>query len=385
MTDTPWRITLADVVLDERERSAVDEVLRSGWLSMGPITERFEGEFSRYLGGGQAVAVTNGTAALHLAAATLGIGPGDEVICPTLTFVATAAAMLQAGAEVRFADSTSLDDFSIDPAEIDRLVTERTKAVVVMHYGGFPVDMDAIRAAAARHELLVIEDAAHALGSELDGEPCGRLGDAGCFSFFPNKNMTTGEGGMVVFHEEEAGAAARRLRSHAMTTLTWDRHRGHATGYDVTGLGFNYRIDEIRAALGSVQISRIDELNVVRSKLTDRYRERLEGSAFEVPSFGRRGRSAHHLMVVVSSSRDERDRVRERLRQLRIQTSVHYPPVHRFSYYRDQKLELPRAEEIADRLLTLPLHPKLTDSDVDIVCNALLEHRGGRIRRRPRA
>ena len=374
MTDTPWRITLADVVLDERERGAVDEVLRDGWLSMGPITERFEAEFSRYLGGGQSVAVTNGTAALHLAAVALGIGPGDEVICPTLTFVASAAAMLQAGATVRFADSSSLDDFSIDPAEIDRLVTERTKAVVVVHYGGFPADMDAIHAAAARHGLLVIEDAAHALGSELDGEPCGRLGDAGCFSFFPNTKMTTGEGGMVVFREEDAGAAARRLRSHAMTTLTWDRHRGHATGYDVVDLGFNYRIDEIRAALGSVQISRLDELNEARSKLADRYRDRLAGSAFAVPSFGRRGRSAHHLAVVIASSPDERDRTRERLRQLRIQTSVHYPPVHRFSYYRDQALELPRAEEIADRVVTLPLHPRLTDADVDLVCNALLEH-----------
>ena len=373
MTDTSWRITLADVVLDERERSAVDGVLRDGWLSMGPITERFEAEFSRYLGGGHAVAVTNGTAALHLAAVALGIGPGDEVICPTLTFVATAAAMLQAGAEVRFGDSTSLDDFSIDPAEIDRLVTERTKAIVVVHYGGFPVDMDAIHEAAARHGLLVIEDAAHALGSVLGGEPCGRLGNAGCFSFFPNKNMTTGEGGMIVFREEDAAAAARRLRSHAMTTLTWDRHRGHATGYDVVDLGFNYRIDEIRAALGSAQISRMDELNEARSKLADRYRDRLARSAFEVPSFGGRGRSAHHLAAVVSSSSDERDRARERLRELRIQTSVHYPPVHRFSYYRDQTLELPRAEEIGDRVITLPLHPKLADADVDIVCDALLE------------
>ena len=373
MTDTAWRITLADVVLDERERSAVDEVLRDGWLSMGPITERFEAEFARYLGGGQAVAVTNGTAALHLAAVALGIGPGDEVICPTLTFVATAAAMLQAGAKVRFADSTSLDDFSLDPAEIDRLVSERTKAVVVVHYGGFPADMDAIHAAAARHGLLVIEDAAHALGSKLDGEPCGRLGDAGCFSFFPNKNMTTGEGGMIVLRSEDAGEAARRLRSHAMTTLTWDRHRGHATGYDVVDLGFNYRIDEIRAALGSVQLSRMDELNEVRTKLANRYRDRLAGSAFAVPGFGRRGVSAHHLAAVVSSSPDERERARERLRQRRIQTSVHYPPVHRFSYYRDQALELPRAEEIAGRVVTLPLHPKLTDADVDAVCDALLE------------
>ena len=146
--------------------------------------------------------------------------------------------------------------------------------MVVVHYGGFPVDMNAILDAAARHGLLVIEDAAHALGSKLGGEPCGRLGDAGCFSFFPNKNMTTGEGGMIVFREEDAGAGARRLRSHAMTTLTWDRHRGHATVYDVVDLGFNYRIDEIRAALGSVQISRLDELNEARAKLAGRFANR---------------------------------------------------------------------------------------------------------------
>ena len=374
MSGAPWRITLADVVLDERERSAVDEVLRDGWLSMGPLTERFEAEFSSYLDGGHAVAVTNGTAALHLAAVALGIGPGDEVICPTLTFVATAAAMLHAGATVRLADSTSLDDFSLDPAEIDRLVNERTKAVVVVHYGGFPADIDAVRAAAGRHNLLVLEDAAHALGSELDGTQCGRLGDAGCFSFFPNKNITTGEGGMIVFRDEDVAAKARRLRSHGMTTLTWDRHRGHATGYDVVDLGFNYRLDEIRAALGIVQLSRVDVLNAERTRLASRYNEKLAGTSFAIPSFGRRGRSAHHLEAVVASSPETRDRAREHLRAQRIQTSVHYPPVHRFSHYRSHAAVLPQAEEIADRVLTLPLHPHLTDADVDDVCNALLEH-----------
>jgi dTDP-4-amino-4,6-dideoxygalactose transaminase len=182
---------------------------------------------------GHAVAVTNGTAALHLAAAALGIGAGDEVICPTLTFVASAAAMAHTGATVRLADSTSLDDFSIDPGEIERLVTPRTKAVVTVHYGGAPVDMAAINTAAEQHGLFVIEDAAHALGSELGGSPCGSIGDAGCFSFFPNKNLTTGEGGMVVLRDERAAAKARLLRSHGMTTLTWDRHRGHASSYDV--------------------------------------------------------------------------------------------------------------------------------------------------------
>jgi dTDP-4-amino-4,6-dideoxygalactose transaminase len=295
------------------------------------------------------------------------------VIVPTLTFVATAAAMLHTGAAVSLADSTSLDDFSIDPDEIERLVTPRTKAVAVVHYGGFPVNIDSVRNAAARHGLLVLEDAAHALGSELHGESCGRLGDAGCFSFFPNKNMTTGEGGMVVFRDEDAAARARLLRSHGMTSLTWDRHKGHATGYDVVELGYNYRIDEPRAALGIVQLSRVDELNQARARLAARYRRNLAGAVFALPSFGDRGRSAHHLAAVLAPSSDERDRTRTRLREQRIQTSVHYPPVHRFTFYKSGSDNLPCAEAIADRVLTLPLHPKLTEADVDEVCSALLD------------
>jgi dTDP-4-amino-4,6-dideoxygalactose transaminase len=371
-TTVAWRIALADVFLDERERAAVDDVLRSGWLSMGPLTERFEADFAERVPG-YAVAVTNGTAALHLAAAALGIGPEDEVICPTLTFVASAAAMAQTGATVRLADSTSLDDFSIDPDEIERLVTSRTKALVVVHYGGAPVDMGAIRAAAGRHGLLVIEDAAHALGSELEGSPCGSLGDAGCFSFFPNKNMTTGEGGMSIFRDEQQAARARLLRSHGMTTLTWDRHRGHASSYDVVEVGFNYRLDELRAALGLAQLSRLDELNAARSRLASRYRENLAGSPFTVPTLGGRGTSADHLVVALAPSLEERDRARERLREQRIQTSVHYPPIHRFSRYRTVGERLPNAEEIADRVLTLPLHPRLSEAEVDEVCQVLRE------------
>lgn len=370
-TDSPWRITLADVSIGDAEREAVLGVLDSGWLSMGPVTQQFEEAFEATLGAGHALAVTNGTAALHLAAAALGLGPGDEVICPSLTFVASAAAMRQTGATVRLADSTSLDDFSLDPAEIERLVGPRTKAVVVVHYGGFPVDMDAVGELARTHGLLVIEDAAHALGSDLDGRACGTLGDAGCFSFFPNKNMTTGEGGMVVFRDPEAAERAGRLRSHAMTTLTWDRHRGHASSYDVLGVGFNYRIDEIRAALGLAQLARLDEFNEARQGLAARYRDYgFAALGLHVPYATWRGRSAFHLAPLVAPSRDERDRLRQSLQEARIQTSVHYPAIHRFSSYAGAG-SLPVAEEIADRVLTLPLHPGLTASQVDEVCDAL--------------
>jgi dTDP-4-amino-4,6-dideoxygalactose transaminase len=369
-----WRITLADVAIGDEERRAVDEVLRSGWLSMGPRTEAFERALAEALGAANVLAVTNGTAALHLAAAALGLQPGDEVIVPALTFVASAAGIRQTGATVTLADSLSLDDFAIDPAEIDRLVGPRTRAVVILHYGGHPADVDALLAAAARHDLLVIEDAAHAIGASYGGRACGTLGDAGCFSFFPNKNMTTGEGGAVVFRDTEIAERARRLRSHAMTTLTWDRHRGHAASYDVVDLGFNYRIDEIRAALGTVQLARLGELNEARARADARYRERLAGRARVVmPSQGARGVSAHHLAVAVAESEELRDAARAFLRASGIQTSLHYPAISTFSAYAGFEAMVPRAEEIAARALTLPLHPKLSDRDVDVVCDALLE------------
>ena len=372
MSNGSWRITLADVSITDRERQAVDAVLRSGWLSMGPVTARFEQALADYVGSPHALAVTNGTAALHLAAAALGVGPGDEVICPALTFVASAAAMRHAGAEAVLGDSSSTDDFNLDPAEIERLSGPRTKAVVVVHYGGYPADMAAIAAAADKRGLVVIEDAAHALGAEIGGVGCGALGDAGCFSFFPNKNITTGEGGAVTFRDGEAAERARKLRSHSMTSLTWDRHRGHASTYDVVGIGFNYRIDEIRAALGEVQLARLDELNTLRETLVEHYRKRLPGvDAVSVPTFGGRGRSAFHIQPVLAASREERDRLRDALAAERIQSSIHYPAIHRFTHYADGAAPLPVAEEIADRMLTLPLHPNLTTADVDLVCDVL--------------
>lgn len=376
MTDSPWRITLADVSITERERRAVDEVLLSGWLSMGPRTAEFELAFADYIGGGvEAIAVANGTAALHLAAAALGLEPGDEVIVPALTFVASASAIRHAGAQVRLADSTSLDDFSLAPGEIERLVTPKTRAVVVVHYAGYPVDMDAIHGLASQHGLVVIEDAAHAPGAELGGRRCGALGDAGCFSFFPNKNMTTGEGGMITFRDRAAAARARQLRSHGMTTLTWDRHRGHASSYDVVEVGFNYRIDEIRAALGVTQLGRLDELNAARRRLVERYElglSRIPGVSF--PSFGGRGTSSYHLAPIVAQSREARDRIRVCLGEARIQTSIHYPAIHRFSAYEAAIApDLPIAEAIADRMLTLPLHPNLTADEVDEICALVAE------------
>jgi len=368
----PWRVTLADVSITDEDRRAVMNVLDSGWLSMGPVTARFEDELCAFFGVDHALAVTNGTAALHLAAAALGIGPGDEVICPSLTFVASAAAMRHAGATVKLADATSTDDFSLDPREITRLLTPRTKAIVVMHYGGYASPMDEIVRIARQHDLFVIEDAAHAPGARLEGAALGSIGDAGCFSFFPNKNMTTGEGGAVVFRQAEHAERARLLRSHAMTTLTWDRHRGHSTSYDVLDVGFNYRIDEIRAALGISQLARVPSFNDARRLLAERYRERLaEHSGLQVPFGAARGEPSFHLAPVLAASPESRDALREALRRERIQTSIHYPPIHRFTSYAGAG-PLPVTDEIAGRVLTLPLHPGLSLETVDDVCELLI-------------
>jgi dTDP-4-amino-4,6-dideoxygalactose transaminase len=333
----------------------------------------FEEALGEELGTPHALAVTNGTAALHLAAAALGLGPGDEVIVPALTFVASAAGIRQTGASIVLGDSLSLDDFALAATEIDRLAGPRTRAVVIVHYGGNPADVGALLEAAARHDLLVIEDAAHAIGASLDGRACGTFGDAGCFSFFPNKNMTTAEGGALVLRDARAAERARRLRSHAMTTMTWDRHRGHASSYDVLELGFNYRIDELRAALGIVQLSRLSEFNAARGKLAARYAERLAGhERIFVPLQGGRGVPAHHLVVALAESHRLRDALRASLRSAGIQTSVHYPSISGFSAYAGVAALVPHAEEIALRALTLPLHPGLTEADVDVVCDALL-------------
>ena len=257
-----WKVPLADVTLGPEETAAVTEVLQSGWLSMGPKTQEFEDRFSPFLGVKHAFAVANGTAALHLACEVLGLGPGDEVLCPALTFVASANAILYTGARPVFVDITGPHDLNLSVADAAAKVSERTRAIMVVHYGGYPADMDAIAALAARHGLKIIEDCAHAPGAVYHAAQgprlAGVLSDVGCFSFFANKNLTTGEGGMVVTDDDELAGKIKTARSHGMTTLTWDRHRGHSFSYDVVARGYNYRLDEMRAALGLVQLHKLD-------------------------------------------------------------------------------------------------------------------------------
>jgi dTDP-4-amino-4,6-dideoxygalactose transaminase len=382
MTSRPWIVPLSDVVGDDELVAAATDAVRSGWWSAGPRVAELEERFAAFTQARHAVAVSNGTAALHLALLAAGVGPGDEVITPSLTFVAVANSVRHTGATPVFCDVLGADDLNLDPADVEAAITPRTKAIVALHYGGFPCAMDAVLEIARRHGIVVIEDAAHALGATFDGQACGSLGAIGCFSFFSNKNLPIGEGGMVVTNDDELADRIRLLRSHGMTTLTWDRHRGHASSYDVLLPGFNYRLDDIRAAMTLVQLERLPGGNEKRSRLADLYVERLHGTAGIVVAFAERQdreTAAHHLAVVVLPEGVDRDVIRERLGSSdRIQTSVHYPPVHTFAAYAGQSdRPLPRTDAVERRLMTLPLFPHLPEAHVELVADRVeqaLEH-----------
>jgi dTDP-4-amino-4,6-dideoxygalactose transaminase len=367
------RFWLSDVDLGEEEAAAVADVVASKWLSVGERTKRFEEEFAAFVGAGSAVATSSCTAALHLALAGLGVGPGDEVLVPSYTFVATANAVRYVGATPVFVDICGAHDLNLDPADAAAKVTERTAAIVVVHLAGFPADMDAIMELAGRHGLAVVEDAAHAVGATyggsgpLAGRAPGTIGDVGCYSFFANKNLVTGEGGMAVTDDAELGERIRLGRSHGMTRTSWDKASGRATDYDVVDLGFNYRPTELTAALGLVQLAKLPGAIVRRRELTERYWAHLRAVPGLTLPFVDRTDGAYHILPVVVAHAEMREPVRQRLDAAGIQTSVHYSPIHLFTHYRTRfpAPAVPATEDVAARELTLPLHPLLEDDDVD--------------------
>lgn len=371
-----WRVPLFEPDLGDAELDALAGVMRSKWLTMGERTAEFEKRFAEFVGSKHAVAVNSCTAGLHIALAAANVGPGDDVICPALTFVATANAILYVGARPVFADVGSREMWNVSRDSIEAVVTPATKAVIVVHYAGFPCDMAAIAAWAQDRGVIVIEDAAHAPGASLDGRNVGNWGDFGCFSFFSNKNLTTGEGGMVTFNRDDLVERLRRLRSHGMTTVTLDRHKGHAYSYDVVDLGYNYRMSELNAALGLVQLESVASRNLLRKQLVDRYRMHLSAiSGVSFPFATHPGVSAHHLMPILLPGDVDRNRVMDALRAAGIQTSIHYRAIDTFTALRNRGLgpckHLPLTHEIGDRQLTLPLYPSLDPREVDYVCATL--------------
>lgn len=372
------KIPLADIDFNQEEEEAVLRVLRSRWLSMGAVNQEFEQAFAQYVGAKHALAVSNCTQALHLACLALGIGEHDEVILPSLSFVATANCVLYCGANPVFADISGNHDLTISPQEIEKKITAKTRAIIMMHYGGYACQVEEILEIARKNRLAVIEDTAHAPGAVFANRHLGTWGDVGCYSFFSNKNLATGEGGMIVTDRDDVAERVKQLRSHGMTSLTWDRHRGHAYTYDVMALGYNYRIDEIRSALGLAQLRKLEGNNARRRYLTDIYRQRLsEGEFFgiETPFLSNACLPACHLFPILLPAAADRLELITGLRKRGIQTSIHYPPIHLFRYYQQRfpGVWLPETEQVAARELTLPLYPMMSEADVGYVLDGVCE------------
>jgi dTDP-4-amino-4,6-dideoxygalactose transaminase len=369
-----WSMPLTDILVTEEDIAEVMDCLRSGWLTMGPRVQEFERRFAEYVGVEHAVTVSSGTAALHLASIAAGITEGDEVIVPNLTFVASATAARYCGATPVLCDSRGPTDLNLDPEDVQARITPRTRAVVAVHFLGYAAEVDELRLLCDEHGLALIEDTAQAVGARVrSGAMAGTVGDLGCFSFFSKKQLCVGEGGMVVTSDPELAQRVRLLRSHAMTSVTWDRHQGYAESYDVVDVGYNFRMDEPRAALGSSRLTRLDRDLDVRRSLVRHYRAALA----DVPGIELLWddedvtRSSHFAFPVLLRDRDTRDRFRTGLSGLGIQTTA-YPAINSLSGYADQPTAgLSRSMDLSQRHCALPLSSLMSDSDVERVVEAV--------------
>ncbi len=374
--ETLPQIPLADVRLTQDDLDAVAATLRSGWLSTGPATAAFEDGFAEYVGCRFAVAVSSCTAALHLAYLSAGVGPGDEVIVPAFTFVATASTVISCGATPVFADIVGPHDLSIDPDDVAARITPRTKAVAAVHFAGYPAALDRLTAICDEHGLSLIEDSAHGPGATFQGRQVGTWGLAGTFSFFSNKVLSIGEGGLLTTDDETVAATARSLRSHAMSSGTWDRHTGRTDSYDVAGLGFNYRLDDVHCALALSRLGQIDEEMVRRRELIRRYRRLLGEVAGLLLPYSDEAveTSSGYVMPILMEDTERRDAFMRALRERHnVQTSLFYPAVHEFTVYRERfpGISLPRTEHAARAEVTLPLYPHMTEAEQARVVDAI--------------
>jgi dTDP-4-amino-4,6-dideoxygalactose transaminase len=369
-----YKIPLFDLNFDEKEEQAILEVIRSKWISTGPKCQEFEELFSTMLQVNYAVSLASCTSALHLSCIILGIKENDEVICPSLTFAATVNCIRYVRAIPVFSDIKGPDHLNMDPHHIEKLITPKTKAIMVMHYAGFPADMDAIMSIAKKYNLKVIEDACHGPLSEYKGKKLGTIGDVGCFSFFSNKNISTGEGGMLVTNNEVLATRVKSLRSHGMTTMSYQRFKGHATAYDIPEIGYNYRLDDIRAAIGIVQLRKLKEDLIKRSIIRSWYIDALKHiDSLIIPFSDNKEFVSNYIMPIVlkDSTTEKRDHIRDELFRKGIQTSLHYPAVHQFSFYKQYNITLPKTEYVTHNEITLPMYSSLTERDVHFIVKSL--------------
>ncbi len=371
-------LPLSRPAIGPEEVEAVVAALTSGWITSGPKAAELEEIFRAETGAPHAIAVTSATAGLHMVLTALGIGPGDEVVTPSMTFASTVNQVALRGATPVFADN-DYHTMQVIPEALAEKIGPRTKAVMPVHFAGPPADMDPIIAAAASAGVPVIEDAAHAVGTVYKGRSAGALGDIAIFSFHPIKNITTGEGGMVTCKDEELAKKLRLLRFHGIERDAWKRYgKGGTPHYDIREPGYKYNLTDIQAALGVVQMKRVRDLNARRGELAARYVAGLSGVAGidlpGVPSYSHE--DSHHLFIVKITGYD-RDAFIGRLADYNVGVGLHFPPCHLLTYVRERygtkPGDFPGAEKAGERILSLPLFPAMTEADVDYVCAAIRE------------
>jgi dTDP-4-amino-4,6-dideoxygalactose transaminase len=369
--------------LGDEELSGVADAIRSGWITMGPKTVEFEERFKSYLcahaglpaAGLYGISVNSATAAMHLALKAVGVERGDEVILPTNTFIATAEVVTYFGAVPVLCDVEE-DTHNMDVSGIEKLITPRTKAIIPVHFGGQPCDMDEVMAIGRKHGLAVIEDAAHALPSEYKGRIVGTIGDLTCFSFYATKTLAMGEGGMVVTANKAYAERVKINRLHGISRDAWDRYTLKGNWYyEVVDNGYKYNTTDINAAMGLAQLGKLDRMNTARARIAAIYDAAFEGSRV-TPSTQRADRTTcRHLYVIKVSNRDE---LHDKLKEEGIGTSVHFIPVHKHPHYRDtygyRDAAYPAANRIFERSLSLPIYPDMTPEQVEHVWRGVLRH-----------
>jgi dTDP-4-amino-4,6-dideoxygalactose transaminase len=369
--DIPY-IPFARPEIDEDTIAAVSEVLRSGWITSGPQVQRFESELSAYFGGRPVRVFTHATAALEIAVRLAGVGPGDEVIVPSMTFAASANVVALAGGRPVLVD-VDLDSRNTDAARIEAAITPRTRAIMPVHFAGLPVDLEPVYALAARRGLRVIEDAAHAMGAAYRGRRIGAQGDLVAFSFHPNKNMTTIEGGALSFRDPAELERAERLRFHGIRKLP-------GGGMDVLEHAGKSNLSDVSAAIGIAQLAKLERFNARRAALARRYLEKLGGlPGLRLPAAGHAGHAWHLFAPLVDfeALNTTRERFIRAMHARGIGVGVHYQALHLFEAFRRlgyRPADFPNAETIGARTVTLPLHTQLHDDDVDRVCREVKDH-----------
>lgn len=371
-----YEIPLFKLNFGEEEIQAVTDTIRSQWISTGPKCEELEQLFVEMFQVNYAVSLSNCTDALHLACKLCDIKEGDEVLCPSLTFAASVNCIRYVGSTPVFCDIVSQEHINIDPHDIEKKITSKTKAIIVVHMAGFPAKMDEIMRIAKKHNLKVIEDACHGPLSEYKGKKLGTIGDVGCFSFFSNKNISTGEGGMLITNNEAMAKRARLLRSHGMTTMSYQRASGHATSYDIVDLGYNFRLDDMRASIAVEQLKKLRKDLEQRIEVRKLYIDLLSNVKDVIVPFSDNTEFvSNYIMPIVlkNANKEKRDKVRNALHEKGIQTSVHYPSIHRFSIYKEYKEDLPTTDYVTDNEITLPMFASLSENEITYIVETLNE------------